>query len=183
MKYFTFSEVLFTVPVSIIFGGVFAFLYRLLISVFACISVTVKFKDYAKARLKKQSFRLNFKSYNELNKTKYAFIISEIVGFLFVIFFGISFSILLYILTDGIPRLYILLFVIASFVLSMKLLNRFLSWISFLISKILFGILFRLLYAFIYIPVKIYLSVLKRYKMWRKKRQKSLSSLDKSIEK
>ena len=167
MKYFTFSEVISAIPVSLLFGLAFAFLYRLLISVFLCLSVSAEFKNYLNARLNKRRYHLDFGKYNDLGKTKYSFVISEIAGFLLAVTSGIAFSVLLYILSDGIPRLYILFFVLLGFSLSIKLLHRPLNYISFLFSKLAYGVLFKALYLLVCLPIKLYKRVEKYVKKHR----------------
>ena len=105
MKYFTLSEVLRSVPLTLLAGAVFALLKNLLSETIRCIMGMCDITAFIESKISKTKYKFTA----ETRYMKAQKIISDIYYFFFFVAFGLAILILDYILADGIPRLYILL--------------------------------------------------------------------------
>lgn len=141
MKYFSPGELLIAVPAALLLGALFSLVYSFTISF--CRSsiertVIIKNNVMEKLKLKKKNKAENEKRH-ALKFTSFA--ACQFVSFLLIIFFAIIYSVFIYIATDGIFRIYILLLVIASFFATKKAIARSFDKISIFITSLFFELL------------------------------------------
>ena len=159
MKYFSLSEILFSLPLTLILGIIFAFIYRLTIAFFICFTRFTELPRYIKTKLDKRNFKFDILGYYEFNNRKIGFIVSEFVNFIFLIFSGAAFTVITYMISDGIPRLYIIALFLIGFFISMRILKKPLELASNLISVSVIKLLFMLIYTALYIPIRFLIKI------------------------
>lgn len=157
MKYFSLQEVLVAIPAALFLGIVGAFAYRLSAAAFMCALNLLKIKDYIKAKTGKSRFAFGKEDYMSFSKRKAGFILSEILGFAFSAGSGIILSLALYVLSDGIPRIYIFISVIFGFYMAMKIFEKPFVYFCSGIANTVFRALFFITYLISYLPIKIIL--------------------------
>ena len=159
MKYFSFSEILLSLPLTLILGIIFAFFYRLTIALFICFLRFTELPRYIKLKFNKGIFKFDTLGYYEFNKRKIGFILSELVNFIFLIFSGISYSITAYIVSDGIPRFYIFFLFLLGFCVSLRIFRKSFEFIANFISVCVIKSSFLIIYVILYIPIRIMIKI------------------------
>ncbi len=157
MKYFTLQEVLVAIPAALLLGIVGAFIYRLSAAAFICAANFFKIREYIKAKTEKRKFLFERSDYASFSNKKSGFIISEMLGFVFCVCSGIILSLALYVLSDGIPRVYIFISAIAGFYMAMKLFEKPFAYLCSCIANTFFRALFFITYLISYFPIKVIL--------------------------
>ncbi len=141
MKYFSLGELLLAVPTAILLGVLFSLVYSFIIS-FCRASIE------RTALIKKNFFqKIKFRRKNtaEGEKTSAlkitAFVACQFVSFMLIAFFAVVYTVFVYMATDGIFRIYILVLVVAAFFLTKKVVMRCFDKISIFVTSLFFELL------------------------------------------
>ncbi len=158
MKYFSLSETLTAVPLSFLLGTVLSLIGTLSLSVlygmkgfFALVLKNIKTKTNITAEV--QTARM---------PEIVHFIISEMLACILSVAFGIIFTVYVYIVSDGIVRIYIPILTLLGYWTFSHLFKRPLEKVFYFISLCVYKILCAVLYASSYIPLVIIKKIIKR---------------------
>ena len=146
MNGLTLSQIATAILGALLFGGSLGFIYKevkntVCILIFSLRSIFIKngtggtfrVKEYFKRAFNAPDYRLNF-------------VTEEIYNFLFLIMFGVCATVAMYILTDGVVRIFVVLFMTCAFFTAKKICKfldiKILKTVSFLLSLILLPLTF-----------------------------------------
>lgn len=154
MKYFSLYEILLSIPASLIFGVCIAFFYALLTELLKSGALFLEIKKYiiAKERKTPYKFGAECKKVTVVGRTR--FVLSEIFNCLFIVLCSLLFSVFIYVISDGIPRLYICVLVLSSFALCFSFFKKAFSAFSFYFVGCFIRIIFFVTYLILYFPLK-----------------------------
>ncbi len=117
MKYFSLLEVISAVPLAILLG-LFAALLRVLLFALAAGSLGfLEIGTYYRCKRAKIKYKFKTNRLSELEKTRPGLIITEVVSCILNVFLSLLFCIFLYVVSDGLVRVYICIFFLLTYYL------------------------------------------------------------------
>ncbi len=168
MKYFSLNELLFALPAALIVGAALAFAHALFCAILQGLLSTLELSNVKTAIKAKKMKYIRAEKQKIKNIKRLYFCLSEIGNCIFIIFFAVLLSVMLYIVSDGIPRGYIIIFTILTFFLISKLFRRPLDLIMNFCSEIVRRVLFYTLFIICFLPFKLHESRKKKQKQRKK---------------
>jgi len=151
MKFFTTAEILYSLFLSGLFGIFFGSVYVATEKISVAFLKTLRLVPSVIASLNNFSVSEARKRLKKANAFRMNSLIHNILEFVFFLIFGIALILLFYIALDGVFRVYILIAVIAFFVISMKTVGNMFADLFDRIFSFIYAILFYFL-AVLFLP-------------------------------
>ncbi len=149
MRYFSLGELLLAVPSALLLGVLFSLVYSFIISFCkASVERSVLIKENI---LKKIKFKRKDEAEHKIAKASKlgAFVACQFVSFLIITLFAVVYTVFVYMATDGIFRIYILVLVVAAFFMTKKAVMRCFDKISVFVTSLFFELLNKVINLFI----------------------------------